>query len=45
MITLPQGFDVSVFLNELFIFASLAIVPLGIFYAGIVFLRILKKTK
>ena len=37
MITLPLGFDVNAFLNELFIFASLAVVPLGLFYLDMLF--------
>lgn len=45
MITVPVGFNVAVFLNDLFLFASLVIVPLGIFYAGVVFIRILKRAK
>ena len=45
MINVPVGFDINVFLNELFSFAALVIVPLGIFYAGVLFVRILKKAK
>ena len=45
MINVPVGFDVPVFLNEVFIFASLVIVPLGIYYAGVIFVKILKKAK
>ena len=45
MISLPAGFDVNVFLNELFSFMALAVVPIGIFYAGVIFVKILKGLK
>lgn len=45
MITLPVGFDVNVFLSELFSFMALAVVPIGVFYAGVIFVRIFKRVK
>lgn len=45
MITLPAGFDVNIFLNELFSFMALAVVPIGIFYAGVIFVKIFKRMK
>lgn len=45
MITIPPGFDVSAFLNELFIFASLVVVPIVVFYFGVLTTKILRKIK
>lgn len=45
IIALPAGFDVNVFLNELISYMALAVVPVGIFYAGVLFVKILRSLK